>query len=363
MKSQRIIIGMGTGRCGTRSLAKLLSQQRGTRITHEERPLLPWRNARASVLVSRLERMQLTRSESILGDVASFYLPYAEHAIEFSPEVRMVCLKRPREEVVKSFCDWLDSVHPLPTNHWAIKPAAGWFHEPVYTRMFPQYDCENREEGIRRYWTEYYQRAELLTERFPQRVRVFDSQTCLNTEAGQRELLDFCGFERQSQVVVPEIHENKGDAAPRRRAAAYGSKDVNDPRRCVVLVPFYSHVDPPCDEALRELERRGYSVRRLGGFAAIDQGKTDEEISQLISAAFYAGKAVILGTRSDATLLESTHAYYVRLAPLNSAGIITKLFLYNPWGVVTGVVPPDMVDLTVNQFSANLSTLCVGDLP
>ena len=43
--------------------------------------------------------------------------------------------------------------------------------------------------------------------------------------------------------------------------------------RCVVLVPVGSHVARPCEESLRELEHRGYPVRRVHGFAAIDQGR------------------------------------------------------------------------------------------
>ncbi|OYV83011.1 MAG: hypothetical protein B7Z73_16575 [Planctomycetia bacterium 21-64-5] len=46
-----------------------------------------------------------------------------------------------------------------------------------------------------------------------------------------------------------------------------------DPRRCVVLVPYTASIEPDCDEALKELERRGYPVRRVRGFAAIDQGR------------------------------------------------------------------------------------------
>jgi len=46
-----------------------------------------------------------------------------------------------------------------------------------------------------------------------------------------------------------------------------------DPRRCVVLVPFVGSIVPECEAGLRELERRGYPVRRVGGYAAIDQGR------------------------------------------------------------------------------------------
>jgi hypothetical protein len=49
MNGQRIVLGMGTGRCGTGSLAALLNRQPGARVTHEMRPRprrrsrTPWR--------------------------------------------------------------------------------------------------------------------------------------------------------------------------------------------------------------------------------------------------------------------------------------------------------------------------------
>ena len=46
-----------------------------------------------------------------------------------------------------------------------------------------------------------------------------------------------------------------------------------DPSRCVVLVPVGGQIVPACDEALVELERRGYPVRRVRGYSAIDQGR------------------------------------------------------------------------------------------
>jgi hypothetical protein len=46
-----------------------------------------------------------------------------------------------------------------------------------------------------------------------------------------------------------------------------------DPSTCVILVPVAHHIEPACDEALRELERRGYVVWRKWGFSAIDQGR------------------------------------------------------------------------------------------
>ncbi len=43
--------------------------------------------------------------------------------------------------------------------------------------------------------------------------------------------------------------------------------------RCVVLVPVGSTIDPGCEDALRELERRGYAVWRVRGYSAIDAAR------------------------------------------------------------------------------------------
>ncbi len=43
--------------------------------------------------------------------------------------------------------------------------------------------------------------------------------------------------------------------------------------RCVVLVPVDAGIDGECEDALRELERRGYAVWRLRGYSAIDAAR------------------------------------------------------------------------------------------
>jgi len=48
---------------------------------------------------------------------------------------------------------------------------------------------------------------------------------------------------------------------------------VSPASRCVVLVPVGGAVDPGCEDALRELERRGYAVWRVRGYAAIDAAR------------------------------------------------------------------------------------------
>ena len=52
------------------------------------------------------------------------------------------------------------------------------------------------------------------------------------------------------------------------------AEGVGPRSQCVVLVPAFSHIEPVCELALRELETRGYVVRRAFGYAAIDYGRS-----------------------------------------------------------------------------------------
>lgn len=264
---QNVVLGMGTGRCGTHTLARLLNQQPDAHVTHEQPPLLPWdRFSGRSGFRERLARWKRTRPQRLIGDVALFYLPYVEEAVSLEPAIRVVCLERPREEVVASFMKWVDTVHPLPTDHWAVVPPPGWYHDPVWTRIFPQYkEPESRAERIGRYWDEYHERAVGLSRRYPENVRIFATEA-LNTEEGVREVLAFAGIPADRQAVLTGLRvaaTEKVGTHPRRAVLADAGRD--DPRRCAVLVAYGSHISPACEAGLRELERRGYPVRRLGG--------------------------------------------------------------------------------------------------
>ena len=281
--NQSIVLGIGTGRCGLRSLAKILNRQPETQSSYEEPPLLPWKLSDAERVVrERFARFRRNSRGRILCDVASFYLPCLEVAIAAEADIRIIALRRPREEVVVSFCEWLDQSFPLPTNHWADRPAPGWHHDPLRTRTFPQYDTQNREEGIRRYWDEYYQRVEELRRRYPQQIRLFDTYEALNTPAGLQDLLSFAGVAAERQIADAGTHVNDPPERPKRRWARRSGGNPMDPKRCAILIPFGSSIIPPCERALEELERRGYDVRRVGGYAAIDQGRNQMATDALL---------------------------------------------------------------------------------
>lgn len=289
-----IVLGIGSGRCGTESLAAVLNRHPGVKVSHEEPPLLPWRHEpEPRVIGERLARFQRRPEAQLVGDVASFYLPYVEDAIRAEPTIRIVCLKRDREEVVQSFCRWLDRTQHLPTNHWAEQPAPGWHHDPVWTAIFPKYGTANREEGIRLYWDAYYATVEQLLRVYPQQIRLFDMQHALNTKEGLRDLLTFAGIPSEQQILaVGTVCHRSSRPSMQERGRA--STSPTDPRRCVILVPFSGQIHPQGERSLQDLERRGYAVQRVGGYAAIDQGR-----SQMATDALRAGFAETMWIDAD----------------------------------------------------------------
>ena len=48
------------------------------------------------------------------------------------------------------------------------------------------------------------------------------------------------------------------------------SMPAQDNSQCVVLVPVGGHIDPACEDGLRQLETQGYTVRRVRGFPQVD---------------------------------------------------------------------------------------------
>jgi hypothetical protein len=283
MLNNRTVLIVGSGRCGLASLAEVLNRQPGTKVSVAEPPLLPWKRTPGERLIpERLARLRRARGAGIVGDAASFYLPYLEDALAEGPELRVVGLRRPREAVVASFARFLDEQAPYPTNHWANEPGVGWHHDPIWTRAFPQYDLTDREEGVRRYWDEYYGRLGELCARHPQNVRVFEMDEALNTEAGQRAVLDFIGYPADEPVLTLGARASQPRPSPSTRRARPGSNHPLDPGKCVVLVPYTGFIFPPCEQGLHQLERRGYTVRRVGGYAAIDQGRNQMATDALI---------------------------------------------------------------------------------
>ena len=208
MKSPRLVLGIGSGRCGTQSLARLLDQQPAASVTHEITPVLSWKDPQAKGRIAeRLTALRFNgRNHEISGDIAHYYLNYVNAALELDPKLRVICLKRPREEVIESYYRWVTERFGPGVNHWK-RPGSKWKSSAIWSKCFPKYATDDMREAIGLYWDEYYQSVDALLINHPDRLRMFDMRTSLNTEQGQRELLSFLGVSVNDQkLALGAIH-------------------------------------------------------------------------------------------------------------------------------------------------------------
>jgi hypothetical protein len=178
----RRIVGLGSGRCGTHSLAVLLWMQPGTYVTHERHPPLLWYDEPDPCRYLRDE------THPVIGDVALYYLPHVERILAEFPATKFLCLKRDQEETVASFLRYL----PAPLLHLAHATPAG--HPRAYWDWsFPKIDRPTREERFREYWRLYYAEAGRLAGLYPDSFRVFHV-SILNDALAQDDMLRFAGY-------------------------------------------------------------------------------------------------------------------------------------------------------------------------
>jgi hypothetical protein len=244
-----IIIGLGSGRCGTRSLASLLNAQPDTVCFHEVNPsCMAWTGTERTVLsmleefravlaggprqitvdlATRRRAEQLPRLRSLgvvrsIGDVASYYLPYAPMLAEM-PDVRMPVLRRDKAATVASFVEVMrirrgairtviDGVATLLRrrpyrrfrNHWVEHDGRRWRRSRKFDKCFPKFQADILEDALGQYWNLYYETAEDFVNKYPEKIRIFEIDD-LNTQSGQRAILEFCGLR---QPVFHSVHAN-----------------------------------------------------------------------------------------------------------------------------------------------------------
>jgi len=238
-----MIFGLGSGRCGTHSLAEMLNAQTGCLCFQELHPsVMAWSGAERNVhaTVSQfdtllktgistivadmvapnkglsLKKLDVEDKPRILGDIAFYYLPYVEIIAESVEDVRFPCLRRDREATVLSFaaklekssCSVLQKIknkilgRSTLRNHWSSDKKK-WQCDPLWDRLFPQYNLKSTkiEDYAKRWYDDYYERAELLERKYHDRFHIFNMAD-LNSQEGQQKILSFCGVDIGARAPV-----------------------------------------------------------------------------------------------------------------------------------------------------------------
>ncbi len=201
----KLIIGLGTGRCGTTSLARLLSAQMNAHISHEfdtiPTRVIPIWNTGGEKIIETLTQLQQAPHQ-LIGDVALFHLPYVELIAQSFPHVRFICLKRPKRATVQSFMKKTEFDDPWRST--GNPPKGPW------SNAFPKFNAPTKKAACEMYWEYYYQECNRLQKLFPDSFFMFNTED-LNTSYGVKSILTACGIPEPEQRVL-FFHENKSSA-------------------------------------------------------------------------------------------------------------------------------------------------------
>jgi len=200
----RLVFGLGTGRCGTTSLARLLDHQPGCEVFHEyyayDLPALG-----GEPFVDAFLARAAASPRDLVGDVFSAWLYYVDR-IAAACDARFVCMKRDRAGTVKSFDRWSG-----PRNFWTQHDGREW-QADVWDDCFPDFPAVDKKESIGLYWDDYYARAEAYAQAMPERFRIYDMGE-LNHDEGQRRIAAFCGLDAGSFRPLERTRHNQSEGA------------------------------------------------------------------------------------------------------------------------------------------------------
>jgi hypothetical protein len=166
-----MIFGLGTARCGTYNLSRLLD------LPHE-RFWLPWK------VNETLLSHHMTAFKEHGGNVGLYILNYTGLLHDAFPDAKFVCLQRDMALTVRSFVNRL-----VGRNVWCDEKARAG-----HQYAFPEYNGLTIEEAAGRYWRDYYAIAYEWQRKLPFHFRIFN--TAYGLGEGMDDLLAFCGLER-----------------------------------------------------------------------------------------------------------------------------------------------------------------------
>ena len=205
----KLIIGLGTGRCGTVSLTRLLQDYPDSYFVHESAffknrqmqltvgEYLPWikNKHKFNRWVKTLEKMK--DGAKVYGDVCSSLIQYVPEIIEMYPNVIFVCLQRDRTATVGSFLRLTKY-----TNHWNTTHPFHLFD--FYQELYPSYNHLSKKEAIEHYWDMYYELARDYENKYSN-FKIFSTESLSNT-SGINMILKHCDIEMSES---PLHHLNK----------------------------------------------------------------------------------------------------------------------------------------------------------
>jgi len=203
---KKYFIGIGTGRCGTMSLAKLVNNCENCNVSQEYPPneldgpnckdkILPWAFNKQKAQLKLKDLLWL--NGQLVGDVAFYYLNYIDFFISKLPNLKVINIYRNKDEVCESYMN-----KTTYSNHWS-----GQGNCAVWDKAYPKIDVENKYNAIGKYWEIYKQKTIDLIDKYPGRIVAVDV-SYLNKFEMQECIFEFLEINTRDRLYQ-SVHENK----------------------------------------------------------------------------------------------------------------------------------------------------------
>jgi len=211
LQRKKLVIGLGSGRCGTCSLAHLLDKQKNFRITHETLPSNIFAFSKFSI-DKKLKKL-LKYKGKFVGDVALYYLPYIEYILKKYPSTKFICLKRSKKETINSFMratpfynHWTDPSLMKDKGEFYIDYKGKKWTKHYWNNLFPNYNNKSKEKAIGLYWEDYYKKISELKKKYPRNIIILNTREALNSKKGISKMLSFIGIPKKHQKLLTNLN-------------------------------------------------------------------------------------------------------------------------------------------------------------
>ena len=193
----KLVIGLGTGRSGSTSLAARLADVPGNCSTHENPPLVFWRPEPEQVSFHLRRFAILTRYYALVADAAHWWINIVDELVHEFASVKFIGLVRDKHDCAISFAR-IKGLGRGSYNHWAHHPNGLW-SPAMWDPTYPKFDTPSwsdrdpdraKWQMICRYLDCYGAKMAAVMEQFPGRFLQLRTEQ-LDDAAVVKSLYDF----------------------------------------------------------------------------------------------------------------------------------------------------------------------------
>ena len=165
-----IRLGIGTGRCGTHSLSRMV-ESAGLTCPHESfvygeiasnsgRMFFPkWDGSDTDFVLDVIEAIH--ERDGDYSEIALYHLPHVDEILRRF-DARIVVMERDRERVIESYMKWTSG-----RDHWSETPDRNLYRADPWDRCYIKFPGSDKRENIGKYWDYYKEETDKLCDKYP----------------------------------------------------------------------------------------------------------------------------------------------------------------------------------------------------